>query len=307
VNPETRQRVLKLVKKLDFEPNVIAKSLREHKTFNIGVVIPSFLIPFYSTVIGGIQEVLSASGFNVMTCQSNESYEMEVINVNSLLKSRVDGLLISPSKQTKKYDHIKKFIQKGLPVVMFNRITEDLDLPSVTVNDYKGAYTAIEYLIKTGCKNIAFISGPKTLLLCQQRKSGYVDCLRNHNLFIDEKWIFESDFSIESGIKAAEEILRLPKLPDAIFCICDSVAIGAMKTLKKCGVKIPYDMSVMGFTNDSFASVVDPPLTTISQPISEIGRKAAELLLLQLKRKFTKWDKRHIILETSLVQRESTR
>ncbi len=307
VNPETRQRVLRLARKLDFEPNVIAKSLREQKTFNIGVVIPSFLIPFYSTAIGGIQEVVSTSGFNVMTCQSNESYETEVFNVNSLLKSRVDGLLISPSKHTRQYDHIRKFVQKGLPVVMFNRITEDLDLPSVTVNDYRGAYNATEYLIKRGCRNIAHISGPKTLLLCNQRKSGYIDCLKSHNLAVNEKWIFESDFSMESGVAAAVELLKLSTLPDAVFCICDSVAIGAMMTFKKRGIRIPSDISIMGFTNDSFASVVDPSLTTISQPISEIGRKAAELLLLQLQRKFNKWDNRHIVLETSLVVRESTR
>ena len=307
VNPETKRRVLELVKKLNFEPNVIAKSLREHKSFNVGVIIPSFQIPFYATAIGGIQEVLSSAGFNVMTCQTNESFDTEVISVNSLLKSRVDGMLISLSKHTNQYDHIKKFIQKGLPVVMFNRMTTDLDLPSVTVDDYKGAYDATEYLIQRGCRNIAHISGPKTLLLCKQRKTGYLDCLKNHNLAVKEEWIFESDFSIESGIKAAEELLKLPTLPDSVFCICDSVAIGAMKTLKKRGIKIPSDISVMGFTNDSFASVVDPSLTTISQPISEIGKKAAELLLLQLNRKFTKWDNRHIVLETSLVVRESTR
>lgn len=306
VNPETRRRVLKLAKKLDFEPNVIAKSLREQKTFNIGVVIPSFLIPFYSTAIGGIQEVVSASGFNVMTCQSNESYETEVLNVNSLLKSRVDGLLISPSKHTFEFDHIRKFIQKGLPVVMFNRIATDLDLPSVTVNDYKGAYKATEYLIKRGCRNIAHISGPKNLLLSEQRKSGYLDCLKNHNMAVNEEWIFESDFSMESGVLAAEELLKLTKLPDAVFCICDSAAIGAMMTLKKKGIRIPADISIMGFTNDSFAAVVDPSLTTISQPIADIGKKAAELLLLQLNRKFTKWDNRHIVLDTSLVVREST-
>jgi len=307
INAETKLRVLQLVKKLNFEPNVIAKSLREHKSFNIGVIIPSFQIPFYATAIGGIQEVLSSAGFNVMTCQTNEAFDAELISVNSFLKSRVDGMLISLSKHTNQYDHIKKFIQKGLPVVMFNRVTTDLDLPSVTVDDYRGAYGAIEYLIQRGCRNIAHISGPRTLLLCKQRKAGYMDCLSKNNLPIREEWIFESDFSIESGIKAAEEMLKLPALPDSIFCICDSIAIGVMKVLKKRGVKIPSDISVMGFTDDSFAAVVDPSLTTISQPIAEIGKKAAELLLLQLNRKFTKWDNRHIVLDTSLVVRESVR
>jgi LacI family transcriptional regulator len=307
VNPETKARVLKLVKELNFEPNIIARSLREHKTFNIGVAIPSFQIPFYSVAIGSIQEVLSAAGYNLMASQSNESYETEVTMLNFFLKSRVDGLLISPSKHTNKYDHIKKVVEMGLPVVMFNRIAGDLDLPSVTVNDYQGAYTATEYLIKRGCRSISHITGPMTLLLSKQRKSGYLDCLRDFGTGFREEWLFESDFSFESGFRVADELLKLGAMPDAIFCVCDSVAIGLMSGLKKKGVRIPEDISVMGFTDDVFASVADPALTTISQPIQEIGRAAAELLLLQLTREFNRWDRRHIILNTALVVRESTR
>lgn len=307
VNPETKRLVHDLAKKLDFEPNSIARSLREHKSFNIGVIIPSFQISFYSIAIGGIQKILSSAGYNVMTSQTNEEYEAELLSVNSFLKSRVDGLLISLSKHTNKFDHIKNFTQQGLPVVMFNRITNDIDLPSVTVSDYKGAYEAVEFLYKRGGKGIAYISGPKPLLLCKQRKSGYLDCLKDYNLPIREEWIFESDFSISSGINAAEEMLRLPALPDSIFCVCDAVAVGVIMTLKKHGIKIPSEMSVMGFTNDSFSTVIDPTLTTVSQPIFEIGEKAAELLLMQLNRRVTKWDNLKITLNTNLIVRESTR
>lgn len=307
VNPETRSKVLSLVKELNFEPNINARGLREQKTFNIGVVIPSFQIPFYSVVVGGIHKVLSEAGYNVMSSQTNESYESELTSVNSFLKSRVDGILISFSSDTNQFDHIKKVADKGVPVVMFNRITTDVDLPSVTVDDYKGAYDAIEYLISRGSRKIAYISGPKSPLLSKRRKQGYIDCLRSHQLDFKDEWIVESDFSVEGGMKAAEELLKLPKWPDSLFCICDSVAIGAMITLKKRGVRIPGDISVMGFTNDFFSGFVDPPLTTISQPVWEIGEKAASLLLLQLNRKLTKWDNRKIVLETSLVVRGSTR
>lgn len=307
VNPETRKRVMELVKELNFEPNITARSLRERRTFSIGVIIPSFQIPFYSVAIGGIQEVLSASGYNVMVSQTNESYDTEVGIVNSFLKSRVDGLLISPSKHTNKYDHIKEFINRGLPVVMFNRIVNDLEVPTVTVNDKQSAYEATRYLIRTGCNNIAHISGPKALLLCKQRKEGYLECLRDHDLSVREEWIFDSDFSIESGIRAAEEIIKLGAMPDAVFCICDSVAIGAMMTFKKRGIRIPEEISVMGFTNDAFAAFTEPSLTTVSQPVTEIGQKAAELMLLQLTRGFSKWDKKNIVLATSIVVRESTK
>jgi LacI family transcriptional regulator len=307
VNPETRLRVLSLVKELNFEPNVNARGLREQKTFNIGVIIPSFQIPFYSVVVGGIHRVLSEAGFNVMTSQTNETYESELISVNSFLKSRVDGMLISFSANTNQFGHIRKVAERGVPVVMFNRITTDVDLPSVTVDDYKGAYNAIEYLISRGGRNIAYISGPKTPLLSKRRKEGYMDCMKAHGMILREEWIIESDFSVAGGMTAAEKMLKLPHRPDSLFCICDSVAIGAMIALKRRGVRIPDDISVMGFTNDFFSSFVDPPLTTISQPVSEIGEKAAELLLRQQNRKLTKWDTRHIVLDTSLVVRKSTR
>lgn len=307
VNPETRSRVLSLVKELNFEPNVIARGLREQKTFNIGVIIPSFQIPFYSVAVGGIHKVFSEAGYNVMTSQTNETYESELTIVNSFLRSRVDGILISFSANTNQFDHIIRVAERDLPVVMFNRIAADIDLPSVTVDDYKGAYNAIDYLIKRGGRNIAYISGPRSPLLSKRRKQGYIDCLKAHGLNYIEELIIESDFSVAGGMKAAEAILKLSSRPDSLFCICDSVAIGAMITLKKHGIRIPEDISVMGFTNDFFSGFVDPPLTTISQPVAEIGEKAAELLLLQLNRKLTKWDNQKIVLGTSLVVRGSTR
>lgn len=307
VNPETRSRVLSLVKELNFEPNINARGLREQKTFNIGVVIPSFQIPFYSVAVGGIHKVLSEAGYNVMTSQTNEMYDSELKSVNSFLKSRVDGMLISFSADTHEFNHIKKVAEKGLPVVMFNRITREVDLPSVTVDDYNGAYEGIKYLISRGGKNIAYISGPGSPLLSQRRKQGYLDCLKDYGLALREGWIIESDFSVAGGMKAAEEMLKLPALPDSLFCICDSVAIGALIVLKKRGIRIPEDISVMGFTNDFFSGLVEPALTTISQPVFEIGEKAASLLLLQLTRKLTKWDNKNIVLKTSLVIRDSTR
>lgn len=307
VSRETKTRVLELAGRLNFEPNVIARSLREHKSYNIGVIIPSFQIPFYSVAVGGIHSVLTSAGYNVMTSQTNETYESEVVSINSFLKSRVDGIIISFSSATDRFGHIRKVVEKGLPVVQFNRVTHEVDLPGVSIDDYKGAFDAVEYLIKRGCRKTVFISGPELPLLSRQRKQGYIDCIKAHGFHYREEWVFESDFSVESGIRAAEKILKLPEMPDSIFCVCDSVAIGAMKTLKKKGIRIPEDISVMGFTNDTFSGIVEPALTTISQPVQEIGERAAELLLLQLNRKLTKWDSRKIILKTSLIVRESTR
>lgn len=307
VNPETRRRVLELAKELDFVPSTLAMNLRQNKTMTIGVVIPSFQIPFYSAAISGIQDVASAAGYNVMTCQSNESAETEISNVNSLLKSRVDGIIISISKNCTQYDHITKLRQKGVPVVFFNRIPEDIEFPTVTVDDYQSSKMATRYLAERGCKRIAHISGPTGLKMTEDRKSGYKDCLTENNLPCNPEMIRESDFSIESGSEAAARLMELNPRPDAIFCVCDAVAFGVMSYLKSKNIRIPDDISIMGFTNEPVASLVDPPLTTVAQPVFEIGQNAAKLLLKQIDGKLDKREPKHLKLDTQLIVRGSTR
>jgi DNA-binding LacI/PurR family transcriptional regulator len=307
VNPETRRKVLELAKELDFEPSTIAMGLRQHKTYTIGVVIPSFRIPFYSVAISGIQDIFSAKGYNVMTCQSNETAETEISNINSLIRNRVDGILISLSRQTSTYEHIEKLREKGIPVVMFNRICTTLPLPSVSVNDYKSARMATEHLISRGCRRIAHIGGPSGLKLTDDRKAGFLDCLKEHHLPQHENLVIESDFSIESGEQAAEQLLQLQELPDGLFCVCDAVAFGAIKKLKSAGIRIPEDISIMGYTDEPVAALIDPPLSTISQPIFEIGQTAAQLLLKLIEGKYKSPHPEKIELETSLKIRGSVK
>ncbi|NJK96766.1 MAG: LacI family transcriptional regulator [Bacteroidales bacterium] len=306
VNPETRRKVLELARELDFEPSSIAMGLRQHKTYTIGVVIPSFRIPFYSVAISGIQDVFSSAGYNVMTCQSNESCEMEISNINSLMRSRVDGIMISLSRQTSIFGHLEKLRKKGVPLVMFNRICSGLNIPSVSVNDYRSAYMATEYLISRGCRRIVHISGPSGLKLTDDRKSGFIDCLKENNQGYNENLVIESDFSIESGGNAALQIVQMKELPDAIFCVCDAVAFGVIGVLKRNGIRIPADISIMGFTDEPAAAFIDPPLTTVSQPINEIGKTAADLLLKQINRKLNVKENTKINLDTSLIIRKST-
>jgi len=306
VNPETRKRVLMLAEQLNFEPNAIAKNLRQQKTFTIGVVIPSFKIPFYSTAVTGIHKAASLAGYNVIICQNDDSYEGEMQNVNSLIKSRVDGILISFAQGTTNFDHIKKLQEKNFPVVLFNRVNTNLNLPVVMVDDYKSSYDATKYLIGRGNKNIAYISGPENIKLSNDRKRGYIDCLRDHDLRIRESLIVESDFSIQSGEYCAEFLLKLPTKPDAIYCVCDAVAFGVMKTLKRKRIQIPKEISVMGYTNEPVADLVDPPLTTVSQPIAEIGEKAVELLLKVIGKKLTIDENKILTLDTCMVVRRST-
>lgn len=307
VNPETRRKVLELAKELDFMPSTLAMNLRQNKTMTLGVVIPSFQIPFYSTAISGIQDIASAAGFNVMTCQSNESIDLEISNINSMVRSRVDGIIISLSRQTVDYSHINKLKERGIPVVLFNRIGNNLSFPSVSVNDYQSARMATEYLISRGCRKIAHFSGPEGLKLSEDRKLGFIDSLKEHGLTYEDKWIIESDFTIESGSKAVAHLLGTGNLPDAIFCVCDAVAFGAMMALKREGIRIPADISIIGYTDEPVAALVEPPLTTISQPVFEIGQAAASLLLKQIQSKINQREPMNLKLETKLIVRQSTR
>jgi DNA-binding LacI/PurR family transcriptional regulator len=306
VSPETRQKVLNLVKKLEFEPNVVAMNLRQHKTRTIGVVIPSFMIHFYSTAICGIHEVASQAGYNVMVCQNNESYDQEVNNVNSLIKSKVDGILISLSKHTSDFEHIRRICRNDFPVVLFNRASDSLNMPMVTVDDYQGAYRATEYLIQRGCSKIAHISGPSKVKLSKDRETGYRDCLRDHSLPIRESLILESDFSIESGKIGANVLMSMPTKPDAIFCVCDAVAFGAMMVLKKRQIRIPQEVSIIGFTDEPVAELVNPPLTTIAQPIYDIGKVAGQMLLDMINGKIDRSNLLKVVLPTKLIVRQST-
>jgi DNA-binding LacI/PurR family transcriptional regulator len=307
VKPETRNKVLELARKLEFETNALAASLRGNKSSILGVIIPSFDIPFYSIALGGIQQAASAAGYNVMVCQTNESYQNELEMINMLLKSRVDGILISLSKDTENVNHLLKISQRGTPVVMFNRVHRNTELPYVIIDDYQSSLEACRYLVDHGCKSIAHISGPLSLSLSRNRMKGYTDALQEANISVDEQMIFESDFTTQSGKAAAEKIFELPQLPEAVFCVCDAVAIGVMAVIREKGLKIPEDISVMGFTDEPIASVMNPRLTTVSQPIQEIGKTAIELLMEHLRNPGSVHNRNHVVLPTLLIVRESTR
>jgi DNA-binding LacI/PurR family transcriptional regulator len=307
VKPETREKVLELAKKLDFETNTLAASLRGNKSYIIGVIIPSFAIPFYSIAMGGIQAAASENGYNVMVCQTGEKYQTELDTINFLMKSRVDGILISLSKDTSIFDHLQRISKRGTPVVMFNRVSENLDLPNVVIDDYDASLMACRYLIESGCRRIAHISGPQSLILSQNRLNGFTDALYEAGLELHMNHIVESDFTLESGKMAARQLMSSAELPDALFCVCDAVAFGAMAVIREIGLRIPEDVSVMGFTNEPMSSIVSPTLSTISQPIETIGRTAVEVLLEHLNNPKSPQNRHSVVLGTELIIRESTR
>lgn len=305
INCETKRRVLEFVKKHDYEPDQLAKSLRTGKSFTLGVIVPSYNIPFYALAIEGIQDYAFKKGYNIMICHSKEQSDIEEKNVRALLNSRVDGFIISVARDNERNEHIRKLKGKGLPIVMFNRVIEDLKVSKVVVNDYYGSINMMDFLINKGNKNIAYLAGPKNLLLCINRKQGFIDAMNKHNQQIDEELVVDGDFTLESGYKNMKLLLEKKRKIDAVFCVCDSVAFGAIRAIHDFGLNVPKDIDVAGFTNEPISEIFEPSLTTVSQPIYEIGATAAKLLFNQLEDPGMPAELS--VLETELVIRKSTR
>ena len=306
VNKETREAVQKLADKLNYSPNVLALNFKTNKTNTLGVIIPGFIIHFYASAISGIQNEAARAGYNVIICQSDESYETEKKNVEVLLKSRVDGFIVSVSKNTEDYEHFKQLEKKGAPLVFFNRVCPDIDTTKVVVDDYRGAFKAVEHLIEGGCTRIAHIAGPPNLMICKNRLNGYLDALKQYNLPIDESLIAECDFSLEQG-KAATLKLLEGNRPDGIFVVNDGAAFGCLQVLKEQQVAIPNEIAVVGFTNEPLCDLIEPSLTTVSQPTYEIGQVAAQLLLQRIQEGIENFVPQTRVLDAELIIRNSTR
>lgn len=306
VNPETKKAVLELAKELNYEPNKVAQSLRIKKTNTIGVIVPEIAIHFFSSVISGIQDYTAKHGYSIMICQSLESFETEKANVHMLVANRVDGLLISLSSQTREFQHLDQLIAKKIPVVLFDRVVESLEVSKVVVDDHDGAFKAVNYLIKTGCKRIAYIGGSMSLSISNQRMKGYTDALKTNNLpVLPELMIFCDEFHNEP-ILATQKLLELPEPPDAIFCMNDPVAILVIQVLKQRRIKIPEEISVVGFTNEPVSRYIEPSITTVAQPAYQMGEAAARLFIDQVENPES-YKPIMETLQTELIIRHSTR
>ncbi len=310
ISPDTKKAVNELAEKLNYQPNIVALSLRQSKTNTIGVIIPEIVHFFFSTVISGIEDVAYSAGYNVILAQSNESQTREISDIKALFNSRVDGMLMSVSRETTNFDHIESMLAKGVPIVFFDRVYDTGQASKIIVDDFTGAKEATLHLIDQGCKRIAHIEGPPNLEISKQRLEGYKEALKEHNMpFNKELVAICPSGTIEEGKKATEKLLSLKNPPDAIFATNDPAAMGAMQAIKAKGLKMPNDVALVGFSNWFFSSLMDPPLSSVDQPGFEMGQEAAKLLIRQIEKQ--EKDDEDItpetkILKTRLIIRESS-
>lgn len=306
INRKTKKKIIDLAEKLNYHPDSIAQSLKKNRTKTIGVIVPEIKHDFFSSILDGIEDVAHKAGYIIIVCKSNESYDREVKNTSALVSHRIAGLLVSISQTTRDSSHFKMAIQSGIPIVFFDRVCDDIQASKVTVDDCEGAYKAVEYLIQSGYKKIAHLSGPEYIIICQERLKGYKKALSKNNIPYDESLVIHSGLNEEDGKIAFQNLLERDNLPDAIFAVNDPVAIGAYMQIKKNNFKIPDDFALVGFTGNPVTYLIDPPLTTVVQPAYKMGKTAAKLLLEEIKSLESSTSIKEKILHTKLIIRQST-
>tara|TARA_A200000113_G_C8807137_1_gene336021 strand:+ start:52 stop:1095 length:1044 start_codon:yes stop_codon:yes gene_type:complete len=303
---ETRERVKTLAKKWNYQPNTLALDLLRQSSKIIAVIVPEITSHFFSSTIVGIQDVMVSTEFNIMIFISNESYEEEARIIEKLSKIQLAGVLVAPSSETKNFDHFRSLQGNGIPLVIFDRDCEGLEAHKVLVDDYRGAFEAVDYLIKTGCKRIAHITGFSHLSTNSNRLRGYIDALKKNGLPVKKEMIIQTEgFNHEDGIVPVETLLKSNNVPDAIFAVNDRLAVSAMRTAKKLDFKIPDDISIIGFDDEPHSSYFTPPLSSVWQPVYSMGMLSVRILLQEIKEESSQF--RNEIFKTELVIRGTSR
>lgn len=305
ISTSTKNRVLSLAKKLDYHPNSIAKSLKKQMTSTVGIIVPSITIDFFSAVISGVEEVAYGGGFNTVVCQSNEDFSREAIHVHTLISNRVAGVLISLAQTTTSGAHLKVLQKQGIPLVLFDRVCDDVDADKVIVDDYGGAVKAVNHLIQRGYKRIAHVAGPENTTIGRDRCKGYMDELERNGIVVDSELIIRGGLNEEDGVIAFRKIMSNGSKPDAIFAVNDPVAIGIYDEMKRSGIEIPRNIALVGFGNVKMSSYLSPPLTTVTQSPYELGKAAAGILIKRIENPQADKISELKVIKTELVLRNS--
>ncbi len=309
ISEEVKERIQAFAKFYHYKPNSLALNLRNQKTKTIGIIIPQIVHHFFTKVISGIELVANKNGYNVMICMSMDSYEKEVLNLDMLANGVVDGIIVSVAKETeekKDFAHFKGLINNGIPLVMFDRVIDEIKCNKVLTNDVDGGYLATKHLINIGCKRIAILTTPDFVTVGNLRFEGYKNALNNSSITFNENLVVEIDEEkdIANQIK---KLFSLKNPPDGIFAVNEIYAAIAMKIANKKGLKIPEDISILGFTDGLISQFTTPSLTTVAQHGYHIGQKSAELLLNEIEFQDTEYQYQTKIIETDLILRDSTK
>jgi DNA-binding LacI/PurR family transcriptional regulator len=291
IHPDTKKLVLDLAKELDYQPNVLATSLVKSKTKTLGLIVPDLGYYFFSTLL---------------IAQTQESFERELTNIQNLSRSQVEGIIISLSRETINFDHLTRLQRRGIPLVFFDRDSEEIDASKVMVDNEQSAYEAVKHLIENGCKRIAFLAGPKNVSVSNQRRMGYSRALQEAGIEADSSLIIHSDYFQDSAVAKTHQLMKEANRPDGILVVSDRLAIGVLIALRELNISVPDEVKMVSFNNEPICSLVSPTISSIAQPLEEIGRLSVELLLEQIEQKTDNPVPRVEVLKTKLIVRESS-
>jgi LacI family transcriptional regulator len=310
ISEDTRQKVQAFAKLYNYKPNNIALSLKNRKSKTICIIIPEIIHHFFATVISGVEHVANKKGYNVIVCLSDESFDKEVINMEMLANGSIDGFIMSLSKETQQkrdFHHITEVINQGMPVVMFDRITNDILCDKVIIDDNLAAFNATQFLIDKGFKKIALLTTIDYVSVGKLRTEGYIKALQNNDISVDENLILKIEDT--DNFEASIEALILNNDIDAIFAVNEIFAVTAIKTATRLGKKVPEDLSIIGFTDGIISKYSSPSITTVSQNGIKMGEKAAIMLIEKLEIEEEDYEEQYKteVIETELIERESTR
>ena len=307
VREKTRKKVLEAVSELDYEVNAVARSLRQKKTYSIGIIVGNVLSQFYSVIAKSVEDTANKFGYNTILCNGDENPEKELNYLKVLKSNRVDGIILTPTGKNSEY--INNLISSGNKVVLLDRVIEGVDCDAVLVDNANGAYKAVKYLIDQGYKRIGIINGYLDRTTGAERLKGYLQALAEANIAKDKSLIKIGNFKKESGKKLTKELLKQVNKPEAIFVTNIDMSMGALSAIKEMGVSIPDEIGLICFDDSEWAPLINPPITVIRQPVYQLGSTASELLIRNIENneKDLIHKSKIIILQTELIIRNSTK
>lgn len=307
IHPDTKKMVVDLAEELDYQPNILATSLVKNKTKTLGLIVPDLGYYFFSTVVKAIEEAAISAGYSLLITQTQESYERELINVQNLSRVQVEGIIISLSRETVNLDHLIRLQRRGIPLVFFDRDSDEIQASKVMVDNEQSAYEAVKHLLDSGCKRIAFLAGPKNVSVSNQRRVGYLRALAEAEVKEDMNLIIHSDYLQDSATAHTKELMKVNvNRPDGILVVSDRLALGVLVALRDLNISVPDEVKIVSFNNEPICSIVSPTISSVSQPLEQIGLLTVELLLDQINHKVGEIKPRVEVLKTKLVVRESS-
>lgn len=307
ISDRTKEKIVTYARANNYQSKSVNLNIPHKKTKTIGVIIPNIMNSFFAKVFVGIEKKATQHGYHLISCISNESYEKEVKTMDLLKKDTLDGIIISLSEETQvkqQYNHLKNIINEGVPIVMFDRVSEEIECDKIVINDLEAAYNTTKHLIETGCKRIALISIIDNLSVGKLRVEGYKKALNEFQFDIEEKLIVRigkhEDFEI------ALKIILADKSIDGLLCLEESAAVNALKIVKHMGYKIPNEMSIACFTNGKLLQHLSPSISAISQHGKYIGETATSMLISRIENENQNIPFTTKVIKTTLIEREST-